>query len=136
MTVGMGGMHISIKNDKEPAIGEVRREVAKCRGGDPTGLDDSRVGDSISNGEVERTIREVKGMIRTLWADLQNKVQNKISLDTPVVPWLLRHAGYLITRCKVHECGRTSLHRMKGQEPQRPIIPFGETVMFKIPNTK
>ena len=46
--------------------------MAKCRGEDPTGLDDSKIGDSNSNGKVERTIREVKGMIRTLRAALQN----------------------------------------------------------------
>lgn len=135
-TAGMGAAHISLKTDNEPAILEIRREVAKCRGDVPTGLDDSRVGDSNSNGKVERTVREVKGLIRTLRADLQDKIKEPIDLDSPVVPWLVRHAGYILTRCRVLECGRTALHRMKGQKSHRPIIPFGEVVMFKIPKTK
>ena len=135
-TAGMGATHISLKTDNEPAILEVRREVSKCRGDVPTGLDDSRVGDSNSNGKVERNVREVKGLIRTLRADLQDKLKEPIDLDSPVVPWMVRHAGYILTRCRVLECGRTALHRMKGQKSHRPIIPFGEVVMFKIPKTK
>ena len=57
-------------------------------------------------------------------------------LDDVIVPWIVRHAGYVITRCRVHECGRTSLHKMKGQKTHAPMIAFGEAVMFRIPSTK
>ena len=135
-TVGMGHIRIVVKTDTEPAILDLRREMTKSRGEAPTGFEDSRVGDSNSNGKIERIIREVKGLIRTLRADLQDKIQSKITLDSPIVPWLVRHVGYIMTRCRVHPCGRTSMHRMKGQKTHRPMIPFGEAVLFKIPKTK
>ena len=36
----------------------------------------------------------------------------------------------------MHECGRTSLHKIKGQKTHAPAIAFGEAVMFKLPATK
>ena len=135
-TVGMGLTRIIVKTDTEPAILDLRREMSKARGDAPTGFEDSRVGDSNSNAKIERVIRDVKGLIRTMRADLQEKTKHRVALEDPIVPWMVRHAGYVLTRCRVHPCGRTSLHRMKGQKTHRPMIPFGEAVMFKIPKTK
>ena len=135
-TVGMGLVRIVVKTDTEPAILDLRREMAKGRGDAPTGFEDSRVGDSNSNAKIERVIRDVKGLVRTLRADLQDKIKKPVNLDSPIVPWMIRHAGYVLTRVRVHPCGRTSLTRMKGQKTHRPMLPFGEAVMFKIPMTK
>ena len=112
VTVGMGHGRIIVKTDNEPAILDVRKAIAGNRGDAPTAFEDSRVGDSNSNGKVERVIREVKGLIRTFRADLQSKINDNISLDSPIVPWLVRHAGYIITRCRVHECGRTAMQKI------------------------
>ena len=136
VTVGLGVTRIVMKTDNEPAIVDLRREVSRVREDAPTGFEDSRVGDSNSNGKIERMIREVKGLIRTFRASLQEKIGSVVALDAPVVPWIIRHAAYVITRCKVHDCGRTSLTRMKGQKSFRPLLPFGETVMFKVPKTR
>ena len=110
--------------------------MSKNREDAPTGFEDSRVDDSNSNGRTKRVIRDVKGLIRTLRADLQNKIGNPVSLDSPVVPWSAKHAGYILTRCRIPPCGRTSLHIMKGQRTNRPMLPFGEAMMCKIPKTK
>ena len=64
-TVAVANTRIVIKFDAEPAIVDLRQVVGASRGGTPTGYDDSRVGDSNSNVKLERTIREVKGLIRT-----------------------------------------------------------------------
>ena len=57
-------------------------------------------------------------------------------LDMNIVPWLVRHAAYFITRCcRVRSCGRTSLQMMKGRKSLTELVPFEETVMFKIPKT-
>ena len=133
VTVGVGVTRIVMKTDNETAIVDLRREVSRIREDAPTVFEDSRVGDSNSNGKIERTIREVKGLIRTLRASLQEKTNAVVSLDPPIVPWIVRHAAYIITRCKVHKCGRTSLTRMKGQKSFRPLLPFGETVISRCP---
>jgi len=60
VTVGLGVTRIVMKTDNEPAIVDLRREVSRVREDAPTGFEDSRVGDSNSNGKIERMIREVK----------------------------------------------------------------------------
>ena len=67
---------------------------------------------------------------------LEEKIQLKVKLDSPVVPWLVRHAGHLITKCRVRENGRTSYQLMKGRRSNAKLVPFGETVLFKIPKTQ
>ena len=135
-TVGVANTRIVFKTYTEPAIVELRRAVGESRGGTPTGHGDSRVGDSNSNARIERTIREVKGLIRTLRSDLKEKLGADVPLDSAIVPWMVRHAGYVLTRCRVHPCRRTGLHRIKGQRSHRPMIPFGGAVLFKRPKTR
>ena len=52
-----------------------------------------------------------------------------------VVPWLIRHAAYLIARCSVKTLGNTALQLMKGRTSLTKLVPFGEIVLFKIPKT-
>ena len=103
------------------------------RGDASTGIENSRVGDSDSNGRIERTIREVKGLIRTLRSSLEAGIQAKIKLSDTVVPWIVRHAAYIITRCRIGPDGKTAMQKIKGRKVNMPWVPFGEVVLFKLP---
>ena len=117
-TVGLEEDRIIIKDDQEPAIIDVAKQIALNRGGRfGTALDNSRVGDSDSNGTIERAIQDVEGQCRTMRSALEEKLNIKITLKHPVTPWLIRHAGYLITRCRIRPSGRTALQMMKGRRP-------------------
>ena len=48
---------------------------------------------------------------------------------------LVRHAAYSIIRCRVRIRARTALQLMKGRTTFTPFVFFGETVLFKIPQT-
>ena len=41
----------------------------------------------------------------------------------------------MITRCRVRSHGKTALQMMKGRASVAELVPFGETVMFKVPKT-
>ena len=61
-TCGLDGCHMVVKSDQEPAIVEVQKEISEVRrraGTGGTALEDYRVGDSQSNGRVERAIEEL-----------------------------------------------------------------------------
>ena len=61
-TCGLDGCHMVVKSDQEPAIVEVQKEIAEVRrrvGTGGTAIENSRVGDSQSNGGVERAILEL-----------------------------------------------------------------------------
>ena len=110
--------------DTEPAIVDLQNPLASTRVRTPTASDDSSVGDSNSNGRVERVIRDVKGLIRSWGADSHDKIKAPIHLDSSIGPWIVRHSGYVLTRCRIYPCGRTAMQRMKGQKSHRPILPF------------
>ena len=113
-TVGLKEDRIIIKDDQEPAIIDVAKQIALNRGGRfGTALDNSRVGDSDSNGTIERAIQDVEGQCRTMRSALEEKLKTKITLKHTVTPWLIRHAGYLITRCRIRPSGRTALQMMR-----------------------
>ena len=108
-TVGMGSSRMVLKTDTEAAIIDVRKAIGRIRGSDaPTTFDDSRVGDSNSNAKIERTIREVKGLIRTLRSSLSSSIKAHIGIKSPILPWIVRHARYILTRCKVLNDGQTA----------------------------
>ena len=80
--------------------------MVKLRANFGTALEDSKVGDSNSNGKVERAIQDLKGLVRTLRAWLEHKTGSKIALEDPIVPWIVRHAGFLITFCRIRDHGK------------------------------
>ena len=133
-TVGLGKARILVKTDQEPAIVDLQNAIAKCRSDTGTALECSRVGDSNSNGKIERAIRKLKGLVRTLRSDIEGELKMKMSLESPIVPWLVRHAAYILTRSEVKEDGKTALQKMKGRRSNGVLFALGEAVMFKIPN--
>ena len=136
-TMGLQGEKIVLKSDQEPAIVDVARDISRARqGAYGTAMETSAVGESDSNASVERAIQDVEGQARTLRAALVQRVQHKVRLRHPVVPWLVRHAAALITRYRVRPPGRTSLEMIKGRRSNAQITEFGEVILFKIPKTK
>ena len=83
-TCGMDNSMIVVKTDQEPAIREVQRELADKRraaGALGTVIENSKVGDSSSNGRTERAIQEVGGLTRTLKLALEERTGGeKLSL--------------------------------------------------------
>ena len=135
-TVGLAEERIIVKADQESSIGDVQRSIAKARAGHGTALENSRVGDSNSNGKIERCIQDFKGLVRTMRSALESNIGERISIHDPVVPWMIRHAAHIITRCRVREDGRTAYQMMKGRRSNAKLVPFGEVVLFKIPKTQ
>ena len=135
-TVGLGKGRIIVKADQEPAIVDLQKEISRTRADAGTALDSSRVGDSDSNGKIERAIRKLKGIIRTIRSGLEAEVGERIDLESPIIPWLVRHAAYILSRSEVKEDGKTALQRMKGRKTTGVLTNFGETVLFKMPRTR
>ena len=68
---GYFGARVRIKSDQEPAIVDVQRSVIAKRGNAPTGLVNSPVGDSQSNGRVENAIKKVRNVVKTILSSLE-----------------------------------------------------------------
>ena len=135
-TVGLSQERIIVKSDQEVSITDVQNALVKARAGFGTAVENSRVGDSNSNGRIERAIQDIKGLIRTLRSFVEFMTGGKIELTDPIVPWMVRHAGMLITRSRIREDGRTAYQLIKGRRTTAKLVPFGETILFKIPKTQ
>ena len=78
-------------------------------------------------------MRNIKISIRTLRCSIEMATGEKVKITDPVVPWIVRRAGCIQTRCNISDDGKTAWERIKGGKPIMPMVTFGKTVMFKLP---
>ena len=124
-TVGLSEERIITKPDQENSIVQLQHEIAKRRGNYGTAIENSKVGDSNSNGAVERAIREVKGMVRTLMSAIEEATGTDIELIGSIAPWIVRGAADLINRCMIREDGKTAMQKLKGRKVNTPYVLWG-----------
>ena len=72
-------------------------------------MEESPVGDSRSNGAIESANRVGEEMIRVLKDTMDLRYKRKIPSDHPVIPWLVRHAGWLVSAFQVGPDGFTAI---------------------------
>ena len=136
--LGLNQTRLIVHSDREPSVTALKSVISCYRaaaGKGGTVVEDSAVGDPNANGRVERAIQEVAGVTRTLGSALKERFGCEIGIRHPFTPWLVRHAGQLITRDQVRGSGRTSCRMTKGRDAIQPVCEFGEMVMFSLPKT-
>ena len=82
---GLDKAQIVTKSGQEPAIVEIQVEISQRRRemkAMGTAEENSRVGDSSSNGRVERCIQEFGGQVRTLKIALEERIKTKVHYHT------------------------------------------------------
>ena len=73
---GLGWKKVIIKHDQEVSIEAWAKAVAKFRDEETqTAPEESPMGESMANGAAEQTVQEVKGLIRTLVASLEDRLK-------------------------------------------------------------
>ena len=71
----------------------------------------------------------VKGLIRTLKSSTESNLRTEIG-PSPLIPWIIEHAGQLKNRYMVGADGRTPTERLRGRGVHRPVYELGEKVLF------
>ena len=84
------------------------------------------MGDSRSNGVIERAVGLVAGQARTLKAALEHRIGTRIPPDARILCWLVEFAAYLMNRCDIGSDVKTPLQRLHGRRDNTPILEFGE----------
>ena len=97
--------------------------------------EESPVGESKSNGEVERAIQSVQGQIRSLKSSLESRCKCTIIEDCHIWPLLVMHASILINICHVGDDGRMAYERRKGRKFKRDLPEIGECVWYLRPES-
>jgi len=91
----------------------------------------SPVGESSSNGAVERAIQEVTGQIRALKLHIETQANTKIESTHPLWPWLVEYAAMGIYMYQVGSDGKTARQRTRGRSSMASTVGFGEQVLYK-----
>ena len=98
----LGYEKVILKSDQESAMKAVLSSVRAHRGIDTvwentqTMMEHSPVGDSQSNGLVERTIQSVESQVRTMKSALESNLGKTVPADWPILNWRVEHAGNLL----------------------------------------
>ena len=79
-----------------------REESSENNPGGIVILENSPVGQSQSNGIVERAIQEVEFQIRKLKMQLEQNMAEKLTNESPIWPWLIEYAAQVIHTFKIH----------------------------------
>ena len=128
----LGYKKLILKNDQEVSIKALSQAVRNGFSGEIV-PEESPKGDhhGQSNGEAERSVQTVQGLVRTLKSSLEEK---GITLEpsSAVLAWMVEYAGTLHTLFsqELHE-GLTPFQRIKGRKWQVALPCFGEAVDFR-----
>ena len=88
------------------------------------------VGESQSNGIIERAVGLVAAQARTLKAALEHRMGTRVPPDARILCWLVEFAAYLMNWCDIGRDGKTLLQRLHGREDNTPILEFGEKILY------
>ena len=133
--LGNAATNIVIKNDQEPSIVAVINMVKEKRAKAATIIDESPVGSSASNGSIENGVGEYEAQIRVCRLALEQRLGIQIPIHHDIVPWMVRHCGFLLQRYLVGHDGMTAYRRIRHRDYDSDAIEFGETVLYKIAKT-
>ena len=134
-SAGLQHCKIVFKSDQEPSVVEMQHDVMRKRTeqGLSTSLQNSPVGDSDNNGRVERAIRDLGGVARTMRSALEERLGQPIGLTHPLTPWLICQAANAFNRYQIRSNGKTAYKTAVVRDSMIPVCEFGEHVHFRPP---
>ena len=125
-----GHNRVTLRCDNEPAIEALAREIVQARQeGSQTVPQRPPVGESLSNGVIERAVGLVAGQARTLKTALEHRIGARVPPDARILCWLVEFAAYLMNRCDIGSDGETPLQRLHGRRDNTPILEFGGRIL-------
>ena len=126
-----GLVEVTLKADNEPAI-QALADGVRTKRGERTMVEKSPKYSHQSNGVAENAVRRIESLTRTYVYVLQRKLSYKVDSKSIILPWLVRHAAYVLSRYIKRDDGRSAWARLRGKECDSPLAQIGETVDFKV----
>ncbi len=123
-----------LRTDGEPAI-RALAEAAKTRRKKHVDREKGSLEDSASMDAIEGKIRWWQAKVRTFRYDLEKRYAVLLTADDPMWYWLTRYAGWATSVYRVRGDGVASYKAAFGVSYTGKILPFGETALFKVPES-
>ena len=119
-----------LRCDNEPSIMAVAEKV-KAKIPDKVVADRTPRHSTVSNGLAERAVGKIGEQLSTLRYDTQNRYKTRISPDSAIWPWMVRYAGFCVTKYVRGAGGVTPFRAAYARDYTQFFVPFAETVLFK-----
>ena len=122
---------VILQTDEEPATlsianaGRDRRAKSTIVGGSPAYSKQSA-------GHVEGANRLAAGLLRTYKLKLERKIGRELRPSDPIVPFLVKSVGWMITRFQPRSHGGPSYRLTFGREYSGEIAEMGEQLWYRI----
>ena len=126
---------VILKSDNEPALLVVLTDALKALKVEvleQAAPDHPPPYDSRASGSVENAVRQVQGLLRMAKSCLESRLCRRIPCDHPVMAWLVKHVGWLLTVRSRGQDGRTLYERLRGKPFNKRMVGFGETCLAKL----
>eukprot|EP00435_Cladocopium_sp_Y103_P060007 s42_g21.t1 len=111
----VGYKRLIMRSDNEPSIKALKSAVKAAVSGVEVVLEESKTGDSRSNGMIESAVKECKRQCRAMKSALQEHIGAEIDDKHPLLSWVARHGCFLVSRYRLGQDGRTAYERLKGK---------------------
>ena len=119
------------KSDGEPAMKALKDAAAKALEGVESIAQESPVGDHQANGDIESTVRTLKGQMRATRFALESRLGLPLAHDDPILTWIPTFAGDTIARFRKGPDGKTAWEREQGIKWAGDSLEFGERFFMK-----
>lgn len=114
---------------------QLAREVKSART-HPTHVEMSPGGSHQSMGGIERANSTLTGIIRAVKTHIGRETKRPMRVDHPIMPWLVRHSAWLVTRFSVRKSGRTAFEILKQRKFGGEVVCCGEVVWARKPGER
>ena len=127
----IGGTFGIVQYDKENSLKVIAKDLCKTIGG--LSMRAAPTGHSQSQGSVGNVQRTLYGQLRTLFSQLQESTGLKLTSESPMFTWCVKHAQWLINRYLIGSDGKTAYSRRWSREYNGSLCMFGEWIDAKLP---
>ena len=87
------------------------------------------------DGSCENMHKELCGLVTRFRIYLREKAKMEITTDSPLLPWLVRHCGWILSGYAVRADSRTGYSSLKRREYTAGLSIFGEAIWCKLSKT-
>ena len=125
----------TLQTDQEEFILNLLKTVAQNLGAN-INVRQSPAYSSQSQGSIERYHRTLMGQVRALLQQVTISYNLTLSVQHPILPWIVRHAAWLLNRYAIHNDGQTSYQRRWQKDHKAPLCEMAETIQYMISTTR
>ena len=134
----LGYTSLSLRSDNEPAIlallkhavTEARYTVKEL---EQILEEHPNTYDSAGNGQIEATVKQFTGILRTNKIALEQEINLKVPLQSPLLAWLVEYAAFIVNIRIKGEDGLTAHQRVRKCAFVKRLVPFAERVLVHLP---